>query len=152
MKLRRKRNPKKKPKERKTIHSEHDVNRRSNGTFKTPPPWAWKPGQSGNPNGRPKQTTLSAAYKAALSKPFPDGSGRTFAEVIAESMLFESIAGTQKVQAAKEVRTATEGSTVTVSTDWRKIVEELGVDPADVLTEVESTIENELNKLRPDEN
>jgi hypothetical protein len=40
----------------------------------------FKPGQSGNPKGRPKSITLSEAYRRELAKPDPaDEHGRTFA-------------------------------------------------------------------------
>ena len=40
----------------------------------------WKPGQSGNPKGRPKSITLSEAYRRELAKVDPnDAEGRSFA-------------------------------------------------------------------------
>jgi Family of unknown function (DUF5681) len=69
----------------------------------------FKPGQSGNPAGRPKKL-LTEAYHAILSKKFPgDPKKRTFAELIAESMAKEAIKG--KPQAAIEIADRTEGKT-----------------------------------------
>ena len=72
-------------------------------------PHRFKPGQSGNPSGRPKKL-LTEAYHAILGKQFPgDPKKRTFAELIAESMAKEAIKG--KPQAAIEIADRTEGKT-----------------------------------------
>src|ERR1700722_18271378 len=72
-------------------------------------PHRFKPGQSGNPSGRPKKL-LTEAYHAILGKKFPgDRKKRTFAELIAESMAKEAIKG--KPQAAIEIADRTEGKT-----------------------------------------
>ena len=38
-------------------------------------PYQWKKGQSGNPGGRPKSKTLSAAYRNKLEEPVPNEYG-----------------------------------------------------------------------------
>lgn len=49
--------------------------------------FAWKPGQSGNPSGRPKVRTISEAYRKYLAEVDPeDPQGRTRAEVAAERL------------------------------------------------------------------
>src|SRR4029453_4493897 len=82
----------------------------------------WKPGQSGNPRGRPKSRTLSEAYRRALSLPIPgDPEGRTYADAAAEMLAKEAAAG--NVAAAKELADRTEGrpkQTVDVTVDERK--------------------------------
>jgi len=45
----------------------------------------WKPGQSGNPSGRPKQTKFDEALKQVLANEGADG--QTGAESLAESVL-----------------------------------------------------------------
>lgn len=69
----------------------------------------FQPGQSGNPAGRPKGIVfLSEAYRAQLAKPMPgDVQGRTYAEVIAETVC--SMAATGNFVAAKEVADRSEG-------------------------------------------
>ena len=68
----------------------------------------WKPGQSGNPNGRPKSKQLSKAYREILLSTIPgDPFGRTVAEVIAQSMAHSALAG--NVSAASELADRTEG-------------------------------------------
>ncbi len=85
----------------------------------------WKPGQSGNPKGRPKCLTLSEAYRRELAKiDKTDPQGRTFAEVLAEQMIVKAKTG--DVAALKEVADRVEGKakqTITLSTDRREQVE-----------------------------
>lgn len=70
-------------------------------------PYAFKPGQSGNPAGRPKSRTLSEAYRALLSQPLKDDPTRTVADVVAAAMVQNAFAG--DVAAAKELADRTEG-------------------------------------------
>jgi hypothetical protein len=92
-------------------------------------PYAFKPGQSGNPAGRPKSRTLSEAYRALLSQPLPDDPTRTLADVVAAAMVQNAIAG--DVAAAKELADRTEGKarqSIALSVDDRmKSVIESGV-------------------------
>lgn len=85
---------------------------------KLPPGMAekmWKPGQSGNPGGRPKRKPLTDAYAALLDKPIPSDMARqlkldestTYAQVIAMSLVREAVKG--KVNAAAEVADRVEG-------------------------------------------
>jgi hypothetical protein len=75
----------------------------------------WKPGQSGNPGGRPKRKPLTDAYAALLDKPIPSDMARqlkldestTYAQVIAMSLVREAVKG--KVNAAAEVADRVEG-------------------------------------------
>lgn len=67
----------------------------------------WPKGTSGNLAGRPRTTLLTPALRQILGEPYPkDKAGRTFAEVIAERMVFEACRG--NVRAAKEIRLCTE--------------------------------------------
>lgn len=71
-------------------------------------PYRWKKGESGNPGGRPKSKTLSAAYRTKLEEPVPnDPEGRTWAELIAEAQVRDAVRG--NVQAAREIADRTEG-------------------------------------------
>jgi ribosomal protein L17 len=85
----------------------------------------FKPGQSGNPAGRPKALTLSEAYRRELAKiDEADPQKRTFAEVLAEQMIVRAKTG--DVAALKEVADRVEGKakqTITLSTDRREQVE-----------------------------
>ena len=73
-------------------------------------PFMWKPGESGNPGGRPKKKPLTEAYEALMKQPIPgDSQGRTFAEAIAFSMATEAIKGKSKVSAASEIADRVEG-------------------------------------------
>lgn len=76
-----------------------------------PPPveYQFKPGQSGNPGGRPK--LLSGAYRKMLAEVNPrDLEGRTNAELIAVAARTEALKG--DVGAMREIRSATEGEKV----------------------------------------
>jgi hypothetical protein len=71
-------------------------------------PYQWKPGQSGNPHGRPKTITLSEAYRTALAQPVPrDPRGRCFAEKIADSLVLKASRG--DCRAAEEICNRLEG-------------------------------------------
>jgi hypothetical protein len=101
-----------------------DKNRDRNPAARPSPPVAtqWKPGQSGNPAGRPKSLTLSEAYRRELAKVDPhDALKRTFAEVLAEKMIKRAKTG--DVPALKEIADRVEGKakqTITLTTDRRE--------------------------------
>ena len=106
----------------------------------------FKPGQSGNPAGRPKSITLSEAFRRQLSQPMPDDpEGRTFAEVIAERMCVAASGG--DVSAAREIADRTEGKprqSVDVDmsvSDWRAVAQAHGLNEQDVLREAQRLIE-----------
>ena len=62
----------------------------------------WKPGQSGNPGGRPKRTPLSDACREVLALPVPgDSEGRTYAQKIAA--MLANKAGEGDIRAAQEL-------------------------------------------------
>ena len=75
----------------------------------------WKPGQSGNPSGRPKKRPLSSAYLEFAQRRLPEKLRRslglpedaTFAEALSEALFRSAINGS--VSAARELREATEG-------------------------------------------
>ncbi len=75
----------------------------------------WKPGQSGNPGGRPKKKPLTEAYGRILKRRVPAEVVRklglkghpTYAEMIALSLAREAVKG--KVQAAAELADRVEG-------------------------------------------
>jgi Family of unknown function (DUF5681) len=69
----------------------------------------WKPGQSGNPAGRPKGSgRLSKALCVLMLEPYPDDPrGRTYAEVVAESLAKAAVSG--DVSAIRELGDRTEG-------------------------------------------
>jgi hypothetical protein len=71
----------------------------------------FKPGQSGNPGRRPKNTVLSKTYRAALESPHPnDPQGRTYAMLIAERLVKQAVNSEKySVSAAAELADHTEG-------------------------------------------
>ena len=68
----------------------------------------WRPGQSGNPGGRPKKTKLTDAYRQILEELVPgDPEGRTYAQLIAWEMVKSALKG--RSDAAREIGDRTEG-------------------------------------------
>ena len=111
------------------------------------PPQAtrWKPGQSGNPKGRPKSITLSEALRLELAKVFPgDTQERTFAEVIAQQLVRSAATG--NILAAKEIADRTEGKPkqsldVDMAVmDWREMARKYGLSEQDVINEARRLI------------
>ncbi len=68
----------------------------------------WKPGQSGNPGGRPRTAPLSNAYREKLASLVPnDPQGRTYAQAIADALADQARAG--DIRAAQELADRVEG-------------------------------------------
>jgi hypothetical protein len=117
------------------------------GRFTKKNPFAFPPGVSGNPKGKPSVARLSTAYKRLLYKRCDDkavlkAAGLKFyakesdrekhhpqwAEVIALAMARTAVIdGT--VTAAKEIRETTEGSTIKISPEYSSLLKAVGVDP-----------------------
>jgi hypothetical protein len=71
----------------------------------------FKPGQSGNPGGRPKTGALTRAFRAVLEQPVPgDRQKRTYAQAIAERLVDLAMRG--HLQAVRELGDRAEGRTV----------------------------------------
>src|SRR2546423_5620196 len=86
----------------------------------------FRPGQSGNPAGRPKSITLSEAYRKMLSRvDESDPEKRTRAEVLAEQMYAKAKTG--DVQALREIADRVEGKprqTLALSLERREQLEQ----------------------------
>jgi hypothetical protein len=122
------------------------ANKRSNGTFAPGNKLGnrFKPGASGNPNGRPRLTLLSEAIRAQLAVEAPDADEKTYAEVIAEKLCTEAASG--NVHAAREIADRTEGKPkqaidVDLSIfDWRELARAHGLNEQDVIREAQRLI------------
>ncbi len=105
----------------------------------------FKPGQSGNPQGRPKLTLLSEALREQLAEVLPGVDERTIAEHIARSMIKQALLG--NVIAAREIADRTEGrpkQSVDVDMsvrDWREMARTHGLSEQDVIREAQLLIE-----------
>jgi hypothetical protein len=115
------------------------------GRFTKDTPTAFKPGQSGNPAGRPKSITLSEALRIELAKVLPnDTRERTFAELIAQQLV--KAAATGNILAAKEIADRTEGKPKQAIamdmnvTDWRELARQNGLSETDVISEAQRLI------------
>jgi hypothetical protein len=71
-------------------------------------PYAFKPGQSGNPGGRPKSKFISDAYRQWLSQPSESDPSLTNADIIAASIGKLAIAG--NINAVREIADRVEGA------------------------------------------
>ncbi len=124
---------------------ENKGGRDERGRFTKDTPTAFKPGQSGNPAGRPRSITLSEALRIELAKALPnDTQERTFAEVIGQQLV--KAAATGNILAAKEIADRTEGKpkqavdmTMNV-TDWRELARQNGLSETDVISEAQRLI------------
>jgi hypothetical protein len=79
----------------------------------------WKPGQSGNPGGRPKGESLVAMIRRRLAE---DHHGKTLGEIVVEALIKGAIQG--KPQHLKELLDRVEG----------KVTEKLDLSGSDPLT------------------
>lgn len=70
----------------------------------------WKPGQSGNLNGRPKKKPLTEELERLLAEDAPKGKGQTWAAVIAEALVKRASKG--DVRAIVELGNRIEGRPV----------------------------------------
>src|SRR4051794_25670331 len=66
----------------------------------------FKPGQSGNPGGRPKGTSLTARLRFRLAQVEP-GSGQSYADLLVEALVGEALKG--DVQAARTILERVDG-------------------------------------------
>lgn len=104
----------------------------------------FKPGQSGNPKGRPPGMRLSNLYRAELEKTGPDG--RTMGEVIAEKIVTMACNG--DLGAMREIVDRLEGKprqAVDLEasiTDWREAARAYGLDESAVIEEARALIEH----------
>lgn len=72
----------------------------------------WKPGQSGNPGGRPKDPGITAIQIKLLDKKCPyDAKGRTWREYLAEKGLLLAV---QKEMALEHLKERLEGKVATI--------------------------------------
>ena len=107
----------------------------------------FKPGESGNPEGRPKLTLLSEALREQLAHVLPGVDDRTVAEHIARSMISEALKG--NVMAAREIADRTEGKPkqaldIDMSVrDWRQLAQAHGLSEQDVVREAKLLIESD---------
>ena len=67
----------------------------------------WKPGQSGNPGGRPKKRSISDELERLLDEEAPKSGGKLWAVVIAEALLRKARKG--DVRAIAELANRIEG-------------------------------------------
>jgi hypothetical protein len=67
----------------------------------------FKPGQSGNPKGRPRTRGLVAALKAAVAEVIPDG--RTIEQALVDELISEALRGRRRLQAIAEIFDRLEG-------------------------------------------
>jgi hypothetical protein len=110
----------------------HKTERRIAQLVEISKPYRWKPGQSGNPSGRPAVQRLSAAMRNILGQCVPGMNGMTFAEVIARSLAKRAAAG--DVRAAEILRDTSEGRpTQSISLEVSQLAERFSTMSRDQL-------------------
>ncbi len=130
----------------KELTRKQTVNKRRDGKFAPQNKLGnrFKPGESGNPEGRPKLTLLSEALREQLAEVLPEADERTYAEEIARVLCADAAKG--NVMAAKEIADRTEGKPkqaidVDMSIrDWRELARRNSLSEQDVLREAQRLI------------
>jgi hypothetical protein len=97
----------------------------------------WKPGQSGNPNGRPRGRTLVERLRAAIQEPTTDGQ-REVADLIVEAWIAHTIRGST-------------GHLVEMLERLEGKVPNAEPEPAFSLSELTEEAEHDADEYRPDE-
>ena len=116
------------------------------GRFTKGYPHSFKPGECGNPNGRPKRTKLSDALIEKLAAMMPDAPEETIAEGVARVLIEKALSG--DVQAIREIGDRTEGKPPRKIeldarlTDWRELARANGISEQQVLDEARREIES----------
>jgi hypothetical protein len=99
----------------------------------------WPKGVSGNPGGRPKQKLISAELERLLQQQAPSESGKTWATVIAESLVRQAAKG--DVRAISELANRIEG----------KPLQAVDLDvnsPSEIDTMTDEELDQRLTELR----
>ena len=135
---------------KKALAKKQTDNKRRNGQFAPGNKLGnrFQPGESGNPNGRPKRTKLTEALTAQLAEMAPAAPEKTIAETIAKALIDEALKG--NVQAIREIGDRTEGKprqSLEIDArlfDWRELARANGLSEQDVLHEAQRLIESTL--------
>lgn len=115
------------------------------GRGNPPSEYRWKPGESGNPGGRPKKTPLADACRDLLEEAVPrDRSGRSYAEAIAEKLAKKALRG--NIAAVREIADRAEGKA-------RQAMEVSGPEggPLDFRNMTDEELHRRLEQLRAKE-
>lgn len=112
--------------------------RDDDGKFTKQNPFGWRPGQSGNPSGRPRGSKSGTAALRRMARAFVDPkSGLSAEELIASKLIAAAIDG--NLQAIKEFYDRLEGrpgqriELETEIMDWRERAIAYGLDEQDVI-------------------
>jgi hypothetical protein len=121
------------------------------GRFKTGNRYRWKKGMTGNKKGRPPAAKMSTHLRRELNRICPIVSlnpkgDRTWIEIICESLFVAAVMGKNNVSAIKEIREATEGTMHTVKSDWKKELQDMGldIDPDEIVEQLTQSLESKL--------
>lgn len=113
------------------------------GQFLAHSPHLWKPGEVVNTGlGKPK--TLTGTYKQLLREKHPL-LGIPWMEVIARTLIEKAAGG--NLQAAIELRQATEGTKALVGLNWKEEAEAFGIDPQALMRNFVELAKKELSNV-----
>ncbi len=113
------------------------------------------PGESGNPNGRPRVDSLTEALREQLAEIMPHADERTTAEYLARALIRQALKG--NVAALSLIADRTEGKAkqsldIDVSVkDWRAAARQHGLDLDDVRREAQYLLSESADVLSGDE-
>ncbi len=81
----------------------------------------WKPGQSGNPKGRPKRKSITDLAHELLDSPMIDGDSRTGRQLLAEVLCRRALKGDRNVlhELLARIDPAPSGNSITINNNLR---------------------------------
>lgn len=133
-----------------TDHTEQELNvKDERGRFVKGNVYKWSPGQSGNPNGRPKGSKNGSAALKRMARILRDPkTGLTFEDQIAAKLISLALDGS--LPAIKEFYDRTEGRPgvrpeESEEMNWLELVQQHGLNKEDVINEARQLIESNLD-------
>lgn len=119
------------------------------GKFGPGNPTAWRPGQSGNPNGRPRGSKTGSSVLRKMARQLIDPkTGLSAVELISAKLIASAMDG--QAWAIKEYFDRTEGkpgvrAEAEEELSWQEFAELNGLSEEDVITEARKLIESSLD-------
>jgi hypothetical protein len=125
----------------------NDEERNDKGLFTPANSYKWKPGESGNPNGRPRGSKNGSAALRRLARQFIDPkTGLSLEEQIGAKLIAKALEGDLKAIALfyerTEGRAGVRNEREMEIIDWRERVQMYGLDEKDVIEQAKLLLES----------